>query len=97
MNTELTKWVNVPYRDHDDKLDKATKFADDATDKKILTNKVKLDGLGDKLTTPPVTWSKDPTKTFSDSTAPSGMQDQRVKSSHGRMQNAYMGVSQSQW
>lgn len=97
MGTELTNWVNVPYRDYDEKLNKATEFADKATEKKILSDAVKQDGEGDDLTTPPVTWAKDPSQTFSDGTAPSGMQDQRVSATKGVLVNSYMGVDQNQW
>jgi hypothetical protein len=95
--SEWMSWVNVPYLANKSSLDTATNFADEASNKNILSSAVKLDGIGDSLDTPPITWSTKPEKLFSSDMAPSGWADSRVSATGGALQNSYMGVDPGKW
>jgi hypothetical protein len=94
--TEFSSWVRIPYGLRAGKLSDANKFADDAIDKEILGDQVKIDGIGDTLLTPPLAWKADPKREFNNHWA-SAWSDQRHQDTQGKLKDKYMGVPESTW
>lgn len=94
--TEFVSWVRIPYGLRAGKLSDANKFADDAIDKEILGDQVKIDGIGDTLLTPPVAWKPDAQREFSNHYT-SAWTDSRHQSTYNALENKYMGLPETTW
>ena len=94
--SEFGKWVRIPYGLRMSYLKDANKFADDASDKEILTKAVKLDGLGDTLATVPVAYKKAPEREVNKHHT-SAWTDARHSGTQGTQVDKYLGMPDTTW
>jgi hypothetical protein len=94
--SEFSSWVRIPYGLRAGKLSDANQFADDAIQRKILSQTVKVDGLGDTLLTPPLAWKKNYDREFGGHTA-SGWSDPAHQQTYNGLQDQYMGMPTNSW
>lgn len=96
QGSEWTSWMKKEYSDRGNYVQKAKAFADDAIQKKVLSNLATMDVIGDNLDTPPLAWNSQPQRQVQGYTT-SGWQDQRHQNTQRAMQNAYMGKNENEW
>lgn len=95
--TDFGKWTNILYAMHaNSKITEANKFADDAAQKQILSNQVKIDGIGDTLLTAPVAFKNDPQREVNGHYT-SAWSDTRHQQTQQTQENKYMGVAETTW
>jgi hypothetical protein len=107
-SSELEQWVQAGYQANVS-TDKAmpsgggqsNDFLSAAVDKELLkgpkdSSPAAMDGMGDDLTTAPVSWDPAPDHEFSGAYA-SGWSDQRVQDTENARQKSYFGVADTSW
>ncbi len=94
--SEFSRWVKIPYGLRSQYLSDANKFADDAVDKEILTSQVKTDGIGDRLSSIPIAYKKDPQRLINGHHT-SGWTDSRHSGTQGTMVDKYLGMPDTTW